>query len=305
MRHVKILGLCLVAVCAVAAYAVSSASALPEWGQCYAKAGGKYADSNCQTKAKKGTGTYEWRKGTNVSAAQRRFEGGGGLGILTAEYYFCEPGEVRAPHCNAGEKENLFLGEQLSIECESEVNHGETAGSKDVANISVIFRGCKLQGAVPCSNTEVEGEVQTNTLKGELGYINKSTKDVGLLLEPAVKHGRFAQFTCLGGSITTVVGVGNAKEGAAYSPEKTGGYDGIISPITPVNEMSTEFTQVFTINENLENVPSHFEGKHIELLESFVYNTERPYELTKWGKAGETITNVNHQISGEPVEIKA
>ncbi len=305
MRHVRMLGLCLIAVCAVVAVAATSASALPEWGQCYAKEGGKYANSNCTSKAKKGAGTFEWRKGSQVSPSQKKFEGGGGLGILSAEYHYCEPGEVRQPHCNAGEQENLFLGEPISVECESEVNHGEASGSKGVANISVIFRGCKLLGAVPCSNTEVEGEIQTNTLKGELGYINKTTKDVGVLLEPTAKHGRFAQFTCIGGSITTVVGVGNAKEGAVYSPEKTGGYDGIISPITPVNEMNTEFTQVYTVNENHENVPSSFEGKHIDLLESFVFSSERPYETTKWSKAGESITNVNKQISGEPVEIKA
>ncbi len=51
------LGLCLVAVLAVGAYAVSSASALPEWGKCEAKVGGNYKDSNCTEKAKpKGSG---------------------------------------------------------------------------------------------------------------------------------------------------------------------------------------------------------------------------------------------------------
>ncbi len=305
MRHVRMLGLCLVAVFAVAAVAATSASALPEWGQCYAKEGGKYANSNCTTKAKKGAGTFEWRKGAEVSAEQKKFEGAGGLGILDAEYKICSSEKVRKPHCNAGEEENVFLGKPLAIECESETNHGEASGSKNIANVAVTFRGCKLLGSSPCSNTEHEGEIHVNALKGELGYINKSSKDVGVLLEPAVKHGRFAQFGCLGGQITTVVGVGNKTEGAAYSPESTGGYDGIISPITPVNTMSTEFTQVYTINENLENVPSSFEGKHIELLESFVYNAELPEYTTKWSKAGESITNVNKQSSGEAVEIKA
>jgi N-acetylneuraminic acid mutarotase len=39
------LGLCLVAAVAVAAIATTSASALPEWGQCFKKgAGGKFED---------------------------------------------------------------------------------------------------------------------------------------------------------------------------------------------------------------------------------------------------------------------
>ena len=75
MRHVRMLGLCLVAVFAVAAIAASSASALPEWGQCEAKAGGKYSDRNCQTKAKKGKGEYEWRKATEVGKSEKQFRG--------------------------------------------------------------------------------------------------------------------------------------------------------------------------------------------------------------------------------------
>ena len=69
MRHVRMLGLCLVAVLAVGAYAVSSASALPEWGKCEAKAGGNYKNSNCTEKAKpKGSGSYEWKKGAELPA---------------------------------------------------------------------------------------------------------------------------------------------------------------------------------------------------------------------------------------------
>jgi len=75
VRQVKIMGLALVAAFAVAAVAASSAFALPEWGQCYEKTGGKYSDSNCQVKAKVvnkvSNGTHEWRKGTEVEAAKR------------------------------------------------------------------------------------------------------------------------------------------------------------------------------------------------------------------------------------------
>jgi hypothetical protein len=188
------------------------------------------------------------------------------------------------------------------IECESESNHGEAKGTKEVANVSVVFRGCKLFGSVPCANSPQEGEIIVNPLKGSLGYISKSKKEVGVLLEPAVKHGTFAQFSCAG-VLDISVGVGNSKEGAFYTPETTGGYDGIISPITPVNHMSSEYTQTYTVNEETaENLPSKFEGKHIELLESYLQNAENPEHGSMWGPAGESITNVNHPE--EEVEIK-
>ncbi|MFI4971281.1 MAG: hypothetical protein ACHP7H_01265 [Hyphomicrobiales bacterium] len=291
---------------AIASVAATSASALPEWGQCVAKAGGKYSESNCLTKAKPGKGTFEFNKGT-ASIANKKFSGEGGTGILTGEYKICQGGknqEQRVPKCAEGETEETFFGGPLNIECTSEANHGEVHGTKEVVGISVVFRGCKVLGSVPCSNSEKEGEIRVNTLKGSLGYISKGTKDVGVLLEPIVKKGAFAEFGCLGGLLTTVVGVGNSKEGAAYSPETTGGFDGIISPVTPVNEMNTKLTQVYTVNANEENVPSHFEGKHNELLESYIFNAEEPSgHSTKWSKAGESITNVN--TSEEAMEIKA
>ncbi len=100
------------------------------------------------------------------------------------------------------------------------------------------------------------------------------------------------------------MGVGNSKEGAYYEPEKTGGYDGIISPITPVNQMTKEYTQVYTVNPSTaENIPSKFEGKHIELLEDYLYNPSQPQVTEMWSRSGEEITNVNHPE--EEGEIKA
>jgi hypothetical protein len=158
-------------------------------------------------------------------------------------------------------------------------------------------------GSIPCANGPNEGEIVVNPLKGQLGYISKPEKKVGILLEPAIKHGEFAKFNC-GGFLGTVVGVGNAKEGAFYEPETTGGYDGIISPITPVNTMTTEYTQVYTVNpETTANTPSKFEGKHIELLEDYLFNASEPQKASDWSPSGEEITNVN--TVSEPGEIKA
>jgi hypothetical protein len=305
------LGLCLVAVFAVAAAAATSASALPEWGQCFKKgAGGKYTDANCTKKATlTKPGEFEWRKSTEV--ANKKFSGGsvGSGGVLSSNWTTCFGGtydhqRVPSKKCVEGGGEVAQISAKVNVECESEVNHGEATGSKEVRNVIVKFLGCKALGTIPCANGSVEGEITTNVLKGSLGYISKPKKEVGVLLEPTVKKGEFAKFSCAG-QLALVVGVGNEKEGAAYSPEKTGGYDGIISPITPVNASTKTFTQVYTINEQIENIPSHFEGKHIELLEDYQYQVENPQTSYAWDKAGETITNVNTQESGEEAEIKA
>ena len=311
MRYVRMLGLCLVAVCAVAAYVVSSASAKgPEFGQCYAKAGGKYSDRNCQTKAKKGKGAYEWRKAKEVSNSEKQFRGHnvGSGGVLTADIRICNAGtyellKVSRKKCEEGGGEYSEPAYETYVECESEQNSGEEAGTKEVKNISVIFRGCKLFGTTPCGNSGEEGVIDVNPLKGTLGYIKKSTKEVGVLLEPVTKHGLFAKFACSGDTLE--VGAGSSSEGAAYSPESHGGYDGIISPIGPVNTMTPGLTQTYTINSELENIPSHFEGGHDELLETSGTVTENPKEHFVWQKSGETITNENVQESGEEIEIKA
>jgi hypothetical protein len=335
VRHVRMLGLCLVAVLAVSAYAVSSASAL-EFGKCEkVGAGGNYSGPNCNPhavpseKAKpKGTGEYEWRKGSELAPVP--FSGGnvGSGGVLVSYFRGCFEkednlvGRVTRQKCaeyaaEGGAAHEEFFEEAISIECESEHNNGEVSGKNQITNVFVTFKGCKVFGAAPCSNTPNEGEIQVNPLKGKLGWIDKATKDVGVVLEPVTKHGEFAKFNCAG-LIETVVGVGNKKEGSEYTSagcsrscpgttpeeEKHGGYDGIISPITPVNEMTTKYTQVFTANPaTAENIPSSFEGKHVDLLEDYLYNPEQPQVTEMWSAAGEEITNEN--TATEAGEIKA
>ncbi len=302
MKQVRILGVAIVAVLAIAAVAASTASAgLPEFGQCYAKSGGKYADSNCTTKAKKGTGTYEWRKLPDVTES-KVFTGAGGTGTLTGHYEACVRGN-KDPACSEEQINNEEASIlEASVECERETAQGEESGTKEVKNVSVKFVGCKLFGTVPCSDSSVEGEINVNQLKGKLGYIDKANKEVGIQLEPAVKKGEFVKFVCAG-IVTTVVGVdGNTKTEGQPAYAGTG-RDGIVSPIAPVDQMTHELTQVYTINSEDENIPSKFEGKPAELLESYVVNGEELAYRTAWSKAGETITNVN--TSATEGEIKA
>jgi hypothetical protein len=308
VKHVRILGMAIVAVLAIAAIAATTASAAsPEWGKCEAQAGGKYEDAACLHKAKGKTGKkeYEWHKGASLKNIPFHGSNVGSGGVLTTELVVCnyETGTHRVTEKKCEEEGSKYeRALKVAIECESEGNTGESTGKNGITNVSVKFLGCKLFGSAPCSNGPIEGEIRVNPLKGELGYISKSENKVGVLLEPKTKHGEFARFNCAG-VLSTVVGVGNTKEGAFYKPESHGGYDEIISPITPINQMTSTYEQVYTVNpETFENIPSKFEGGHISLLEAYTYNSEEPSTSTEWTASGEEITNVN--TASEAGEIK-
>lgn len=313
-------GLCLIAVFVLAAITAGSASAkTPEWGKCEAKAGGKYEDSNCQTKAKGKTGVhaYEWAKGTtlpNIKFTSKNKVSGHG-GVLTGNTRVCvgpkaeQFEEARWTRAACTAKGGHFEEEEAPpIECEEETAAGEQTGKNKVANVHVTFTGCKAIGSIPCNSPALaSGEIKTNELKGELGYINAKTTpvQVGVLLTPTKKNGAFTQLECPALALALVVGVGNSKEGANYEPESKGGWDGIISPITPVNTMSSTFEQVYTVNPvTHENEPSSFEGKHIDLLEDyFHFPLTKPERTQSWSAAGEEVTTVN--TPAEAGEIKA
>ena len=327
MRHVKMLATCLIAAFAIAAVAASGASAL-EWGKCEnVGTGGNYAGPNCgkTEKAKPtGSGAYEYRKASEVEAKRVAagkspgvpFTGGSvGGGVLTTGALGCESGTykyVRIPRskCTEGGGEVFLSPTGVNIECTGETNTGETVGKAGVGNVHVTFTGCVAFGSFPCEDEGApEGEVVVNTLKGKLGYLNKSKKEVGVVLEPVAKHGSFAHFECSEELIKTTVGVGNSKEGSFYvtsgcygecpgtttKEEAHGGYDQIISPITPVNTETGSFEQVFKVNEKHENVPNKFEGKHVSLLEDHfvLYEEGDPNKGSMWSPAGEEVTNVN------------
>lgn len=307
MRHVRMIGLCLIAVVAVVAFAAASASAAsPEWGRCVAKTGGKYSNENCTTKAKKGAGSFEFENGAKVGNV--KFTGAGGVGVLSIFPRAC-PGKAEgiitegSERTRACEEAGAKQFEELFVECKSENATGEQSGKSDVKNIQVTFHECAALGSIPCTNTANEGEVQTTILDGQLGYINKAKNEVGVLLAPAKKKAPFANFACGNGLLLSGVGVGNPKtEGCSYKETSKCGGDGIISPITPVDEMTSAFTQVYTQNSEDENIPSKFEGKPRASLESYLADGENPKNSSLWSHAGEVITNVN--TPEKPGEIR-
>ena len=152
MKRTRIVGLCLVAVCAMFALSATSAFAtenLPHYGKCFAKTGGVYSNSGCTKVAKPGTGKFEWE---NLSAAVKftsAKEKATGLAVLES----------------AGGTE---------ISCEGQVEkQGEYGPGNLVKNIIGEFTKCKALGASCNSNGAPSGNINTFKLHGEPGVVKK------------------------------------------------------------------------------------------------------------------------------------
>lgn len=213
MRHVRILGACLVAVFAIVAIAATTASAAePEWGHCVSVKKGFYGNSNCTgakvEKKGKPKGTFEWvpgagpncyaqkkgyygnssctgpkvekkgkPKGTFEKTGGGKFQANAGAGVLHASIYECrnKSDERRqVPRGSAECHEYENNISEIAVECESEHASGEASGTAEVTNVSVRFKGCELFG-VPANTPGLPaGEIQVEPLQGKLGYINKA-----------------------------------------------------------------------------------------------------------------------------------
>jgi hypothetical protein len=223
MKRMKIMGLALVAVFAITAFAASSAMALPEIGRCIAKAGGKYTESNCNTKVTKG-GSFEFVK----TIVNKKFTSAGGEGVLET---------------TSGTK----------VICKTQSAVGEYKGTtsfKEVQGVVAKFNGCAIPAfGIECNTKgSAAGEIVTNSLTGKMGYISKAGKSVGQELHPLVKKGLFATFECGGGVVNIEVGEGTGKGG-----------DCIIAPVKPSNVSSVNAEEVYS-GAGGKQSPQSFEG---------------------------------------------
>jgi hypothetical protein len=126
----------------------------------------------------------------------------------------------------------LFSGPGGSLECRGGSSAtGEISGSKTLANVLVTFKGCPEAETSMCHFKEIW---ETKPLGGTLGYVNKATKNVGLLLAPA------------SGPVIEC---------------KNGDFIGsVIGKITPVNRLQKEFTLTYVETGNVQAL-TKFEGE--------------------------------------------
>ncbi len=182
MKRLRFLGVCLAVVFVVGAIGAVGASAqAPEYGRCEKapKVGkvysGEFTNSGCTTKSETKTGKYEWH-----------------------------PGVVKKFQTSTGGKAVLEEVGKYQVGCETESSTGEYVGTKEVANVRVRFKGCKV---VPFICTTVglkEGELETVPLEGRVVWEKEKEHKAALDLYPSDGMEKFIEFTC-GTTLTVAV----------------------------------------------------------------------------------------------------
>jgi hypothetical protein len=269
MKRMRTLGLAVAAMCALAAFAATSAFALPEVGRCKAVAGtGKYTESNCNTKAKPtGTGNFEFFKG----AAKVGFTATSGEAVLEGEsgvQVVCKSSNVTG---------------KLDAD-------GTKGAIKGVESVISTYHNCAIPTfGITCQSTGAAAEsIVTNELEGNLVYAvgGKASKEVLQELKPAKSaKGKFTEFSCGAGAVVVKV----------ESGPKAGG-NCIFAPVTSVNTMSATNGQVYKGSKGVQS-PQHDEKNKPPIcnLESSVNG--------EFERSGQTQTNVI--TFEEPLELKA
>ncbi|MBA3809375.1 MAG: hypothetical protein H0X28_13435 [Solirubrobacterales bacterium] len=136
------------------------------------------------------------------------------------------------------------------VKCTSDSTEGgEVTGEKTDKVKAVIFKGCESSGFKCNTSGAAAGEIKTNELESTLGYINKTTKTVGIDLQPK-GGGNFATFECTAFVKVTVKG-------------------SIIGTITPINTETTKYKLVFKQTKGKQET-QNLEGAAKDTLESSV-----------------------------------
>jgi len=160
MKRTRIMGLCLVAVCAVFAFAAAGASAfenLPHYGKCVkgAAGSGPYSNAGCTKLAK----------------------------VVEKELYTWQPLATKVPFTSAKKKETgpavleAASGNEISCTIQGE-KIGEYGPGDQVKNVIGEFSGnCETSGFKCKSTGQNEGEIFTKKLHGEPGIVKKVLKE--------------------------------------------------------------------------------------------------------------------------------
>ena len=267
MRSIRLTSLCLVVASAIGALAASPASALPEFGRCVPVTAptGNHSNAQCIGPAGPPAGrVFKWEK----TVPEPRFTSSGGVAELQTE---------------SGTK----------IVCASESANGElkaAASITQVQHVVATFQGCELPiFATTCQTAaHASGEIVTTMLKGPVHRINALAKEVGLLLRPEVLTGPFAEFEC--------GPVGKVKIGKG----PRGGNNGVIAPITPVDEMqpSEVLTYSYESTPTVAQKPQKFE------LPLTLYNLEAKLGEGPFERAGLALTTTITWLEPGGVELK-
>ena len=250
MKRIRIVGLCIAAMCAVVAFTATSAFAAeetkqPEFGTCVKKAGGKFKNSGCSIAAKAATEEkFEWNKG-----------------LAKAVTFTSKIKELTSA--------TLETVGGTKITCKTEEGSGQiNAGTANkVSKVIALFKECTTSG-FPCTSAgKASGEIETFNLTGGVGIEKVSLEGAAKNKAAEELHAEsgtnLAEFEC--------VGVPVEVRGSVLHNVK-------------VNAMLSKTTEKFTQSKGKQKPEKYAGGVAKEhILES--NNAKGPFE-----QAGQTIT---------------
>jgi len=255
MRRIKIVGLCLVAVFALAAMTAGSASATaPEFGRCL-KVGTKslsnYDSSKCVKLASEDTGTE----------AEKLAKGN----------YQWFPGVVKTKFTTKMKEATIATLETVGgtkVTCTGEKSKGEYLNTKEIGGMVAEFSGCETN-KVKCESAGAgTGNINTAILEGPIGFetqVIPASKDHLANELHAKGGGHLADFECVGLTV-----------------EVRGS---VLHKIT-ANAMKLTATEKFTASKGKQK-PEHFAGgvakEHI---------LESSFNKGAFEQSGQTITSI-------------
>jgi hypothetical protein len=261
MRILKLGAGFAVVGCAVAAMAASAAAAgPPEWGRCTLSPthSGGWSNAHCTIKNGKHAGAYEWE---------------------------AEPGP-KAGFSGIGEEPALETVGGHKITCSAATEEGTYTGGK-TESTKLVLIGCETKtsggASVGCrSNPAKEGEIESNELEGELGFITfQGKKAVALDLKPKTGS-TVATYTC-GTPPTLIAGT---VEGS------------VLGRVTPINGAVEEIKVSYkTVGVGKQQIEA-FEGGAKDVL------TTKLVEGIELPKEEQTALRMKYvQTNEEPVEV--
>jgi hypothetical protein len=281
MRKLRFGALCLLVATALSSVAAGSASAeLPALYEC-GKAPketvivkgkpksvftGKYTSSKCTTLAPPGKYRAE-------GAPEGKFEIQEGIGKGKA-------------FKGKGGAANLAIKGIASVSCLKSTDSGKFNTPKTAHEVEVTFTGCETAG-LKCTNTATAGEIKTNKLSAEVGYVSgKGTEHfvVGVDIKPesgeflSVFHCQETTFRVTGSVIGEIVP----------------------GPTSPINKFSKTVTLRFTQSNGVQHIEK-FEGGLPDTLGTEVCPNECKGSFTK-NPSGEETESTG---TGESLELKA
>lgn len=286
VRHVRMLGLCVVASLGLGLITAAAASAAkPEFGKCQRLPTnvpiGKYSDPACTVSASKRSGRYEWAPARDKEGVGTQFGLGGGTRGSTTPFVLETTGgtklECADQAAGVDGRTSLVAGQELGEGSEGTPGTpGEAAGYFNFTECHESSEG--TEEGKPCfaqdSPSFEGGEITNGGIEpfgyGKLVYLSgKGTESptVGFAYAPYQEGTPFFDVVCEGHLGTVVVG-GTTKHG----------HDMVLGEIGPVDEMTTTHTLTFSESGGVPSPLTTESGKE-EYLQSSVATH---YEESGW-----------------------